>query len=99
MAKRKITVTVDEHLVESVQQLGAESLSSVINTALAAEVERRARAAALQRQLAEWDGTYGPVSPDAAQEAARAFDDLDALSTAPERAEATRRTRRREGAV
>lgn len=41
MAKRKITVTVDDDLVEAVQRLGAESLSSVVNAALARDVERR----------------------------------------------------------
>jgi hypothetical protein len=60
MAERKVTVTVDEHLVELVHQLGAESLSSVVNVALAAEVDRMARAAALGRLLAEWAG----VRPD-----------------------------------
>ena len=61
MAKRKITVTVDEDLVDAVQVLGADSLSSVVNAALASEVERRARAAALGRLLAEWDAAFGPV--------------------------------------
>ena len=45
MAKRKITVTVDEGLVEAVQALGDDSLSSVVNAALASELDRRARAA------------------------------------------------------
>ena len=84
MAKRKITVTVDEDLVESVQALGAESLSAVVNDALAAEVERRARAAALGRLLAGWDAAFGPVSGDVAAAAAAAFDDVDAVAAAPE---------------
>lgn len=93
MAKRKITVTVDEDLVESVQALGAGSLSAVVNEALAAEVERRARAAALGRLLAEWDATFGPVSAEAAAAAAAAFDDLDAVAVT--RPEGTARRRRR----
>ena len=83
MAKRKITVTVDEELVASVQALGGESLSAVVNDALAAEVERRARAAALARLLADWDATFGPVGAGAAAAAAAAFDDLDAVAVAP----------------
>lgn len=79
MAKRKVTVTVDEDLVDQVQALGSESLSSVVNAALAAEVDRRARAAALDRMLAAWDAELGPVSPAAAAAAAAAFDDLDAV--------------------
>ena len=83
MAKRKITVTVDEDLVESVHALGAESLSAVVNEALAAEVERRARAAALGRLLSDWDTSFGPVSEGAAAAAAGAFDDADAVAAAP----------------
>jgi len=93
MAKRKITVTVDEELVESVQALGAESLSAVVNEALAHEVERRARAAALGRLLADWDATYGPVGAEAAAAAAAAFDDLDAVAVARPAAPARRRRR------
>ena len=93
MAKRKITVTVDEGLVESVQALGAESLSAVVNDALAHEVERRARAAALARLLAEWDAAFGPVSGEAAATAAAAFDDADAVAAAPEARPARRRGR------
>lgn len=83
MAKRKITVTVDDDLVEAVHSLGATSLSSVVNDALAREVERRARAAALDRLLVDWDATLGPVSAVAAAAARAAFDDLDAVATAP----------------
>lgn len=91
MGKRKITVTVDENLVETVAALGADSLSSVVNSALAAEVERRARAAALARLLAEWDAAFGPVPDDATAAAAAAFDDVDAVTAPPA---ATRRRRR-----
>lgn len=84
MAKRKITVTVDEGLVRTVQVLGAESLSSVVNAALANEVDRRARAAALARMLDEWDADFGTVPAEAATAAAAAaFDDLDAVGAAP----------------
>ena len=79
MVKRKITVTVDEDLVANVQQLGTESLSSVVNAALAAEVARRSRAVALERLLNDWDAVLGPVSAAAADAAREAFDDLDAV--------------------
>lgn len=82
MAKRKITVTVDDDLVDAVQTLGAESLSAAVNAALAAEVERRARAAALRRLLAGWDVAYGPVPDDTMAQAAAAFDDADAVAVA-----------------
>jgi hypothetical protein len=98
MAKRKITVTVDEDLVETVQSLGAESLSSVINAALAREVDRRARASALKRLLADWDAEFGPVPAAVAASAAAAFDDLDATTEAREPTTAPARGRRRRGA-
>jgi hypothetical protein len=91
MAKRKITVTVDEDLVESVQSLGVESLSSVINAALAREVDRRARASALERLLAEWDAEFGPVPSSVAASAAAAFDDVDATAEARKSAPGRRR--------
>lgn len=78
MAKRKITVTVDEDLVEAVQALGADSLSAVVNAALGSELDRRSRAAALGRMLAEWDNTLGTVPDHVAATAAAAFDDVDA---------------------
>jgi hypothetical protein len=85
MAKRKITVTVDDDLVETVLAQGEQSLSSVVNAALAKEVDRRARSAALGRLVAEWEEALGPVSSQAAAEAAAAFDDLDVLAPlAPE---------------
>ena len=86
-------MTVDEELVESVQALGAESLSAVVNEALAHEVERRGRAAALGRLLADWDATLGPVGAEAAAAAVAAFDDLDAVAVEPADAPARRRRR------
>jgi hypothetical protein len=97
MAKRKITVTVDEDLVDSVHALGSESLSAVVNEALAHEVQRRARAAALGRLLADWDATYGPVTAEAAAAAAAAFDDLDAVAVTS--GPPARPARRRRGAA
>ncbi|MGH8886355.1 MAG: type II toxin-antitoxin system CcdA family antitoxin [Egibacteraceae bacterium] len=77
MAKRKITVTVDEGLVEEAHLLGVESLSAVVNEALAAHVERLARRAALRQLLDDWERELGPVSEAAATEARATFDELD----------------------
>ncbi len=82
MAKRKITVTVDEYLVDAAQQLGGESLSGIVNAALADELDRRLRAAALARLLADWDSQFGPVPDETARWAAAAFDNADALTSA-----------------
>lgn len=77
MAKRKITVTVDEELVDEARRLGVESLSSVVNAALAEHVDRAARRAALRDLLDEWDAKYGPVDDETLAWAKDAFDELD----------------------
>jgi post-segregation antitoxin (ccd killing protein) len=59
MVKRKITVMVDEDLVERARPLGVETLSAVVNQALAAHVERLARRAALRELLDTWDASSG----------------------------------------
>ena len=82
MAKRKITVTVDDDLVEFVRGESDESMSAVVNAALASHVDKLRRRAALAALLAGWDETLGPVSAEDAAAAAAAFDDLDA-GTAP----------------
>ncbi|MGW5922661.1 type II toxin-antitoxin system CcdA family antitoxin [Nocardia fluminea] len=46
MAKSRITVTVDEAVVEHARRLGDSHLSAVVNAALAEHVERMARNAA-----------------------------------------------------
>ncbi|MGH9114696.1 MAG: hypothetical protein ACRDWW_02590 [Acidimicrobiales bacterium] len=97
MVKRKITVTVDENLVEDVKVLGTDSLSAVVNSALASELERRSRAVALKRLIEDWDGRLGPVHSEVAEAAGAAFDDLDA--TAELRPPAPRQRRRRQGAA
>ena len=102
MAKRKITVTVDEELVSAAQDLGDTSLSAVVNMALFHEMDRRARAHALRQLLDRWEAELGSV-PGSELEAARAaFDQLDGQPPA-ERAvktpTAARSGRRKRGAV
>jgi len=80
MAKRKITVTVDEDLVDPARQLGDENLSGVVNDALGAHVDLLARLGALRTQLERWDAEGDPISAKAADEAASAFDELDGVS-------------------
>lgn len=80
MAKRKITVTVDEEIVEQAHLLGVESLSAVVNEALTVHVERLARRAALRELLDTWEREFGPVSEAAAADARAAFDELDGVA-------------------
>ncbi|MGQ0466501.1 MAG: type II toxin-antitoxin system CcdA family antitoxin [Sporichthyaceae bacterium] len=81
MAKQKITVTVDEDLVEAVRAEGHATLSAVVNAALAREVDRRARHAALGRMLAEWEAAEGPVSAVDEAAAREAFAELETPGT------------------
>jgi len=82
MAKRKITVTVDEELVAMVQDLGAASLSAVVNDALAAQADHLARRRALEAMLLEWDHQFGSVSDEDRAWAAGAFDEVEGLRPA-----------------
>lgn len=84
MAKRKVTVTIDEELLDLLQEQGTENVSAAVNEALAEHAERVGRLAALRSQLDRWDRQFGPVSAKAEREAQRAFDALDGLS-APDR--------------
>ncbi len=81
MAKRKVTVTLDAEVLDLLRAQGAENVSATINEALADHVERAGRLAALRSQLDRWDATFGPVSAKAADEARRAFDELDGVRT------------------
>jgi post-segregation antitoxin (ccd killing protein) len=81
MVKRKITVTVDEEVVEQARLLGETHLSSIVNEALALHVEQLARRMALRKLLDSWDAELGPVSEVDAAAASAAFDELDAFAT------------------
>jgi post-segregation antitoxin (ccd killing protein) len=77
MAKRKITVTVDEELVDMAHALGEENLSGVVNTALTEHVDRLGRLATLRQLLDRWEATAGPVPPELGADAAAAFDEAE----------------------
>jgi hypothetical protein len=77
MAKSKITVTVDEELVDLAREFGEEKLSVVVNAALAEHVERLGRLATLRQLLDSWEAQAGPVPPDMRADAAAAFDEAE----------------------
>lgn len=77
MAKRKITVTVDEELVDLAHEFGEQKLSTVVNAALAEHVERLGRLATLRQLLDRWEAQAGPVPPDIRADATAAFDEAD----------------------
>jgi antitoxin CcdA len=60
VAKRKISVSVDQDLVEELEA-AEESLSTQVNAALRAQLERRGRRRLLAELLDRLDEEYGPV--------------------------------------
>lgn len=61
--KRKISVSLDEDLVEELET-GDEALSTQVNEAIRAEIERRRRNRLLTELLDSLDAEYGPVDED-----------------------------------
>lgn len=82
MAKRKITVTVDADLVDAIRKDENQTLSGVMNDALAGEVARRARRRALRTVLDRWERELGPIPADDTVFAVEVFADADGLSGA-----------------
>ncbi len=60
VAKRKVSVSLDEDLVAELET-GDEALSAQVNEAIRSEVERRRRNRLLGEMLNELDAELGPV--------------------------------------
>jgi antitoxin CcdA len=60
LAKRKISVSLDQDLVKELEAVG-ESLSAQVNVALRAQLERRRRRRLLAELLDRLDEEHGPV--------------------------------------
>ena len=60
MAKRKVSVSLDEDLVEELER-ESQGLSAQVNLALRAELERRRRNRLLVELLDRLDAEHGPV--------------------------------------
>lgn len=58
--KRKVSVSLDEDLVEELER-EEEGLSAQVNMAVRAELERRRRNRLLTELLADLDAKHGPV--------------------------------------
>jgi metal-responsive CopG/Arc/MetJ family transcriptional regulator len=59
--KRKVSVSLDEDLVEELER-GGEGLSSQVNDAIREELKRRRRHRLLGEMLDGFAATYGPVN-------------------------------------
>lgn len=63
VSKRRITLNLDEDVVEALKIAGGESMSAVANEALRSALERRAHQAALLQWLDELDAEHGTATP------------------------------------
>lgn len=80
MKKRRVTLNLDEDIVETLESLGGRSLSAAANAALREAVRLDAHRAAMLRWLDELDAKYG--APTEEEKAA-----ADAMLDAFERGE------------
>lgn len=77
MKKRRVTLNLDEDVVEALESLGASSLSAAANAALREAVKVEAHRAALQRWLDELDAKYGAPTAEQVAVADALLDELD----------------------
>jgi hypothetical protein len=81
MAKHKVTVTIDEDILETLALLGVDNVSSVMNDALRSRVESMAHHQALGELLGSWREQF-KVPSDRTREAARAaLRELDGIDS------------------
>jgi hypothetical protein len=76
MKKRRVTLNLDEDIVEALESVEGRSLSAVANEALREAAERAAHRRALRAWLDELDDEFGPPSAEAMAEAAAFLDDV-----------------------
>jgi predicted transcriptional regulator len=74
--KRRVTVNLDEDVVEALESLGGRSLSAVANDALRHAVAIHAHRAALTRWLDDLDSTHGRATPEEASAIDALVDEL-----------------------
>jgi metal-responsive CopG/Arc/MetJ family transcriptional regulator len=64
--KRKVSVSLDEDLVEELE-IGGEGLSSQVNDAIRTELKRRRRHRLLGEMLSDFEKTHGAVEEELVQ--------------------------------
>jgi hypothetical protein len=63
MNKRRVTLNLDEDVIEALESVQGKSVSSVANVALRSAIAGEAHRAALLRWLDELDAEHGSASP------------------------------------
>jgi hypothetical protein len=92
MRMARVNITIPDELLEQARTAGL-NVSRLAATALAEELDRRAKVAALDAYLAELDAEFGPVPEDELREAAAWADNLVAGRPATKRAGTGRQAR------
>lgn len=64
MKKRRVTLNLDEDVVEALEAIGGRSMSSVANEALREALELAAHRVALREWLDELDDKHGPPTAE-----------------------------------
>ena len=77
MKKRRVTLSLDDDVVQALEALGARSLSAAANDALRGAVAAEAHRAALVRWLDEVDAAHGGVTPAEAEGVEALLDAFD----------------------
>ncbi len=80
MAQHTITLAVEEEFQLLVSDLGQETVSVILNTALRTEIDKRGRHQALGLFLDEIRSAYGEPNEKARTAATEAFDELEGLT-------------------
>lgn len=82
MASAKVSLTLDEDLVEQARALaGARGLSALVNEALRVKLQHER----IRRLLDEMDEEHGPVPAETMEEVRREWPDHPAADPAPRR--------------
>ncbi len=77
MAKRKLTITIDDDLYDDLQSTSSDNVSAMVNDALRQQLKLRNQMRALKSLLDEWEERLGPIPAEAIAEADALFDELD----------------------
>jgi Arc/MetJ family transcription regulator len=78
MKKRRVTLNLDEDVVEALEALGARSLSTAANDALRRAVAAEAHRAAMLRWLDDLDAEHGSATPEEVEAIEELLDGLEA---------------------
>jgi predicted transcriptional regulator len=76
MNRRRVTLNLDEDVVEALKSFGGRSLSAAANDALRQAVAVQAHRAALTRWLDDLDGLHGRATPSQAASIDALVDEL-----------------------